>query len=176
MASTCLVLKRGIATSCVSYGKRNFRKFLLLNKRGSRVFKEKQATDPYPDYPIDKRGTRDTGFKIGNRWVHVPEMVPELIVPSLEGFKLKPYVSYKADDVKPEDIETEEFTAKDLFDVVYAQKIVKDFKSNQLLENGDPVSPSEFEQLTPQEAKDRAGRTGCDIFCESGKDNNSVLK
>ncbi|KAK2576602.1 hypothetical protein KPH14_005271 [Odynerus spinipes] len=170
MASTCLVLRRGIATSAVCYGKRNFRKFLLPNKRGSRNFKEKQSKDPYPDYPIDKRGTRDTGIKVGNKWIHIPEKVPELIVPSLEGFTLKPYVSYKA-----QNIELEEFTAKDLFDEIYAPKIKKDFEENQLLENGDPINPSEYEKLTPQEAKDRAGKTGCDIFCESGKDRNSVL-
>lgn len=55
MASSCLILQRGISTSCVNYGKRNFRKFLLLNKRGSRDFKKKQATDPNPEYPIDSK-------------------------------------------------------------------------------------------------------------------------
>lgn len=53
MASSCMILRRGIATSCICHGKRNFRKFLLYNKRGSRNFKEQQAKNPDPDIPID---------------------------------------------------------------------------------------------------------------------------
>lgn len=55
MASACMILQRGIATSCVCHGKRNFRKFLLYNKRGSRSFKEQQAKNPDPDIPIDSK-------------------------------------------------------------------------------------------------------------------------
>jgi hypothetical protein len=29
----------------------------------------------------------------------VPEKVPELVVPDLEGFKLKPYVSYRTKEI-----------------------------------------------------------------------------
>ncbi|XP_011642294.1 39S ribosomal protein L41, mitochondrial isoform X2 [Pogonomyrmex barbatus] len=163
MASSCMMLRRSIATSCVCNGKRNFRKFLLYGKRGSRSFKEKQAKNPDPEIPIDKRGTRDTGYKVGNLWVHVPEMVPELIVPSLEGFKLKPYVSYKVEDIKEP-----EFTAQDLFDLFYAEKIKEDFKNGQLDENGEPLNPNEYEKLTPQQAKDNAHKTGCDLF-DAGK-------
>ena len=32
-----------------------------------------------------------------DHWEHVPEKVPELIVPDLTGFELKPYVSYAAE-------------------------------------------------------------------------------
>ncbi|XP_011882867.1 PREDICTED: 39S ribosomal protein L41, mitochondrial [Vollenhovia emeryi] len=111
--------------------------------------------------PVDitERGIRDTGYKVGDRWIHVPEMVPELIVPSLEGFTLKPYVSYRV-----EGIENPEFTAQDLFDAVYAEKIQEDFANGQLDENGQPLEPSEYEKLTTQEAKDQAGKTGCDLF------------
>ena len=86
-------------------------------------------------------------------------MIPELIVPSLEGFTLKPYVSYKA-----EGITEPEFTAQDLFDVVYSKKIKEDFEKGQLDENGEPLNPSEYEKLTPQQAKDEAGKTGSDLF------------
>lgn len=48
MAGTCLILKRSISTSCSLYGKRNFRKFPLYNKRGHRIFKENQAKSPHP--------------------------------------------------------------------------------------------------------------------------------
>ncbi|XP_012229812.1 large ribosomal subunit protein mL41 [Linepithema humile] len=164
MASSCMILQRGIATSCVCHGKRNFRKFLLYNKRGSRNFKKQQAENPDPDIPIDKRGVRDTGYKLDNKWVHVPEMVPELIVPSLEGFTLKPYVSYRV-----EKFTQPEFTAQDLFDIVYAKKIEEDFANGQLNENGEPLNPSEHEKLTPQQAKDNAGKTGCDIFNQMKK-------
>lgn len=102
---------------------------------------------------------RETGYKVGDTWVHVPEMVPELIVPSLEGFTLKPYVSYKA-----EGITEPEFTAQDLFDVVYSKKIKEDFENGQLDENGMPLNPSEHEKLTSQQAKDQALKTGCDLF------------
>ncbi|XP_071576875.1 large ribosomal subunit protein mL41 isoform X2 [Temnothorax nylanderi] len=161
MASPCMILRRGIATSCVCNGKRNFRKFLLYGKRGSRDFKQQQMKNPDPEIPIDKRGTRDTGYRLGNKWINVPEMIPELIVPSLEGFTLKPYVSYKA-----EGITEPEFTAQDLFDVVYSEKIKEDLANGQLDENGEPLNPSEHEKLTPQQAKDQAGRTGCDLFDE----------
>lgn len=86
-------------------------------------------------------------------------MMPELIVPSLEGFTLKPYVSYRVQDVTEP-----EFTAQDLFDVVYSEKIEKDFANGQLDENGESLNPSEHEKLTPQQAKDQAGKTGCDLF------------
>lgn len=88
-------------------------------------------------------------------------MIPELIVPSLEGFTLKPYVSYKT-----EEITEPEFTAQDLFDAVYSEKIQKDFANGQLDENGQPLNPSEYEKLTPQEAKDQDRRTGHDLFDE----------
>lgn len=55
MASACMILRRSIATSCVCYGKRNFRKFLLYNKRGSRQFKKEQTENPDPDVPIDSK-------------------------------------------------------------------------------------------------------------------------
>ncbi|KAI0222235.1 hypothetical protein LSAT2_026520 [Lamellibrachia satsuma] len=54
------------------------------------------------------------------KFVFVPEMVPEFIVPDLTHFKLKPYVSYKVTDVTQT-----EFTAKDLFDAIYGQELVK---------------------------------------------------
>lgn len=101
---------------------------------------------------------------MGDKWVHVPEMVPELIVPSLEGFTLKPYVSYKVEKFKQP-----KFTSRDLFDAVYAEKIKTDFENGQLDENGEPLNPSEYEKLTPQQAKDNAGKTGCDIFKQRRK-------
>lgn len=56
------------------------------------------------------------------------------------------------------------FTAQDLFDSVYSQKITEDFQSNKLDEFGNPLEPSENEKLTAEEAKILAKKTGTDIF------------
>ncbi|XP_034189681.2 mitochondrial ribosomal protein L41 [Osmia lignaria lignaria] len=159
MASTCMIISRQISTSSVRHGKRNFRMIQIYNKRGSRLFKQEQAKNPDSDIPIDRRGTRLTGKRIGNEWVNIPEMIPELVVPSMKNFNLKPYVSYNCMDVKQR-----EFTAKDLFNFVYAEKIKQDYKNNQLNKDGEPLNPSEYEQLTPEEARLRAEKTGTDIF------------
>ncbi|XP_069679018.1 large ribosomal subunit protein mL41 isoform X2 [Periplaneta americana] len=104
-------------------------------------------------------GVRPTGYKRGDTFVEVPEMIPELVVPDLTGFKLKPYVSYRVQDV----IQSE-FTPKDLFDAVYSEKIVNDFKNGKLDESGEPLEPSPEEQLKPEEAFLQARKTGTDIF------------
>lgn len=97
-------------------------------------------------------------------------MIPELMVPSLEGFKLKPYVSYKSLDV-----EQEAFTAQDLFDSVYKRKVIEDFKNNRLDENDQPLQPSEQELLTPQEARDNATKPGADMFTREPEQNEVIM-
>ena len=74
-------------------------------------------------------------------------------------FQLKPYVSYRVADVVQS-----EFTAKDLFDAVYSEKIVEDFKNGKLDEAGKPTEPSSEEQLTPEKAYIQARQTGTDLF------------
>lgn len=115
-------------------------------------------------WSIPERGVRDTGYTADNKFIHVPEKIPELIVPSLEGFTLKPYVSYKVEEVTEP-----EYNAQRLFDDVYAEKIKKDFEKGELDEDGQPLNPSEYEKLTSQQAKDNASKTGCDLFCERDK-------
>ncbi|KAK9883058.1 hypothetical protein WA026_001264 [Henosepilachna vigintioctopunctata] len=154
-----LIFVRNISTTIPKCGKKNFRKFQLFNKRGSRLFKQQQAKDPEPDL-FHNRGVREIGYKDGNKYVVVPEKIPELIVPNLSDCKLKPYVSYRAPD-----IQQDEFTAQDLFDVVYAPKIVADFKENKLNADGSPIEPSIYEKLTPAEAELKARQTGTDLFC-----------
>ncbi|XP_037029557.1 39S ribosomal protein L41, mitochondrial [Bradysia coprophila] len=153
------VIKRSISTSSQLNGKKNFRKFLLYNKRGPRVFKEQQRIEPHPACPIDKRGVKDTGRKINGVFQDIPEMIPQLIVPNLTGCTLKPYVSYKTPDV----IQSE-FTCDDLFNAVYGKKIVEDFKNGKLKEDGSPAEPSEEELLNAETAFLRARQTGTDIF------------
>ncbi|CAK9801964.1 39S ribosomal protein L41, mitochondrial [Anthophora quadrimaculata] len=159
MASTCLIIYRQISTSATFHGKRNFRLLQLFNKRGSRQFKKERLTNPNLNVPIDRRGLKLTGRYENNKWVNIPEMIPELIVPSLEDFHLKPYVSYRVPNFTKR-----EYTAKDLFDIVYADKIKEDYKNSQLGPNGEPLNPSEHEKMTPEEAKNRADKTGTDLF------------
>ncbi|VDK75722.1 unnamed protein product [Litomosoides sigmodontis] len=47
----------------------------------------------------DYTGVQDVGFvnPITKEFVHVEEMHPELVVPDLRGFRLRPYVSYRTD-------------------------------------------------------------------------------
>lgn len=50
-------------------------------------------------------------------------MIPEFVVPNLEGFKLKPYVSYRS----PRGTEPP-LTAESVFDEIVAPQIKKDFE------------------------------------------------
>lgn len=111
------------------------------------------------NYPVcrDTMGIRWPGYWFRKKFVYVAEMEPELVVPDLEGFELKPYVSYKAEeiDVKP-------FTARDLFDFVYAGQIESDFKNGKQDYN---ISPEEID-----EARLRAMQTGSDLLEENPED------
>ena len=87
------------------------------------------------------------------------EMIPELIVPDMYDCKLKPYVSYKT-----KEINQEELTSRDLFNVIYGSKIVQNFKEGKLDCNGNPLEPSPMEQLSPEEALRLSRQTGSDVF------------
>lgn len=128
------------------------------NKRGTRIFKKERHLSN-PDIPIDKRGVRDVGIVNNGSFMKIPEMIPELIVPDLTDCKFKPYVTYKTKEVVQS-----EFTSQDLFNAVYAQKIIEDFKNDKLLEDGSSKEPSKNEQLTAEEAENNARKTGSDIF------------
>jgi large subunit ribosomal protein L41 len=109
--------------------------------------------------PIDKRGVRDSGVIVRGKFKSVPELIPELIVPDLTDCKFKPYVTYKT----PEVVQSK-FMAQDLYNAVYAQKVIDDFKQDKLNEDGSSKDPSGEELLTPEEAFNRARKTGSDIF------------
>lgn len=155
-----LVINRSLSTSSVVFGKRNFRKFLMYGKRGSRQFKEEMRKNPDPELQkAFDRGVRPVGITDGKKFQIIPEMIPEIIVPDLEGFQLKPYVSYRAPDVIQG-----EFGPQDLFYAVYSEKIAEDFKNNKLDEDGNPVEPSKEELLTADEARKKALSIGSDLF------------
>uniref|UniRef100_A0A8D9FBW1 39S ribosomal protein L41, mitochondrial n=1 Tax=Cacopsylla melanoneura TaxID=428564 RepID=A0A8D9FBW1_9HEMI len=146
---------RPFSTSTISCGKKNFRKFNWIN-RGTRQHREDQKLNPDPRYT--------PSYGVWNV-LHTPdgkpvvETIPELVVPDLEGFKLKPYVSYRTNDTN-----VPEFTAKDLFTEFYAEKIRQDFLENKLDEDGNPLEPSPYEKMTPEQAEARARKSGSDLF------------
>ena len=156
--------RRCISTTSALAGKRNFRKFYIPSEvRGTKQFRERQKSDnPYPIIPLETYGVRETFIRDehGHK-VDVPEMIPELIVPDLKDFNLKPYVSYRTSEFTQS-----EFTAEDLFNAVYSNKIVEDWNKKQLNDDGTSKQPSEDELLEPEEAFTRARKTGADIFGE----------
>ncbi|XP_076322351.1 large ribosomal subunit protein mL41-like [Tachypleus tridentatus] len=149
--------RRCISQSYALYGKRNFRKFTMPNKRGTKEYKANLNKLGL----VDHRGVQMTGYKHGNAFKQYAEMIPELIVPDLTNCELKPYISYQAPDVTQG-----EFTAKDLFNVIYSKKIIDDYKAGKLDDAGNPLSPSEEEKMTAEEAKMKARMTGSDIFSD----------
>lgn len=153
--------RRFISTSSALASKKNFRKFYVPSEyRGTKLFREKQKINPDPNIPVETWGVRETKIpdEHGNL-VEEPELIPDMIVPDLTDFKLKPYVSYRTSEFTQS-----EFTAEDLFNAVYSNKIVADWNSKQLNGDGTPVKPSEDELLGSEEAYQRARRTGADIF------------
>ncbi|ELV13109.1 39S ribosomal protein L41, mitochondrial [Tupaia chinensis] len=109
------------------------------SKRGPRTFSK-------------GRGAKGTGVRAsGWKFVQIKEMVPEFVVPDLTGFKLKPYVNYRA----PAGAETP-LTAKELFLKAVAPAIEKDFRDgtfdpNNLEKYGfEPTQEGKLFQLYPK--------------------------
>ena len=98
------------------------------------------------------RGAKKTSIYTSDRqFVQIKEMVPEFVVPDLTGFKLNPYVNYRA----PAGIDTP-LTAKALFQETVAPAIEKDFKegtfdANNLEKYGfEPTQEGKLFQLYPK--------------------------
>ncbi|CAG7835254.1 unnamed protein product [Allacma fusca] len=155
-----LDIRRSICLSSATCGKRNFRKFSLGNKRGTRDFKLRRAAGQFPDMPVHT-DVKPVGYFYGKKFVVVPEMIPELVVPDLKDFKLKPYVSYRTPAIAEDP-----FTPQALFDAVYMPKIIDDYKKGKILEDGSSEVGDLLEKLTPEEAIKKARMTGSDIRSE----------
>lgn len=56
------------------------------------------------------------------------------------------------------DVVQSEFTPKDLFNAVYSEKVVNDFKNGKLTETGEPLEPSQEEQLTLKKLMFKLGK------------------
>uniref|UniRef100_A0AAV2MU06 39S ribosomal protein L41, mitochondrial n=1 Tax=Knipowitschia caucasica TaxID=637954 RepID=A0AAV2MU06_KNICA len=98
------------------------------------------------------RGSRPTGRKVAsNKFVSVRQMIPEFVVPHLEGFHLRPYVSYRA----PRGSEPP-LTAESLFDQTVAPQIRQDFEAGtfskeQLQKYGfEPTQDGKLFRLFPK--------------------------
>ncbi|XP_077377024.1 large ribosomal subunit protein mL41 [Festucalex cinctus] len=98
------------------------------------------------------RGARPAGIKISSRkFLSVKEMIPEFVVPNLNGFKLKPYVSYRC----PRGTEPP-VTAESLFAEAVAPQIEKDFNEgmydkDQLEKYGlEPTQEGKLFKLYPK--------------------------
>ena len=153
--------KRSISTSQALAGRRNFRKFPITNKRGifehPKLPKELMENE-YRDrvVTVDDVRIRWPGVWFGRRFVHVPEMEPELVVPEdFESSPLKPYVSNRA-----EEISQSEFTAEQLFAVTYGREIARKVKAGEVVDDQYLVMDEE----AAREAKNRALKTGADVF------------
>ncbi|XP_029961289.1 large ribosomal subunit protein mL41 [Salarias fasciatus] len=73
------------------------------------------------------RGAKPTGLRLSSRkFLSIRAMIPEFVVPPLEGFKLKPYVSYRCTEGTEPPL-----TAQSLFEEVVAPQIRKDFEEGK---------------------------------------------
>ena len=107
------------------------------------------------------------GGRVGRlRFYYVKEMEPEIIVPKdVDTCKLKPYVTYKSN------VETEEFTARSLFDAIYREKIQSILSDTDLSEEEKTEAMKEFTEMNEEsihEARIRAQQTGTDLFVRRG--------
>uniref|UniRef100_A0A8D2Q7I7 Mitochondrial ribosomal protein L41 n=2 Tax=Varanus komodoensis TaxID=61221 RepID=A0A8D2Q7I7_VARKO len=101
------------------------------SKRGPRTF-------------YKSRGSKYLGFLTRSQFRLVPEMVPQLVVPDLRGFALKPYVSYRA----PAGSEPPP-SARALFEQVVAPRVEEDVKAGTF----DPESLEKYGFEPNQEGK-----------------------
>ena len=150
---------RSVHTSAVVSGSiRNFRKFTIPNKRGQFEHPRlpKELLEKEFDYPVyrDTLHIRWPGYWFRKKLIYVKEMEPELVVPDLEVFELKPYVSYRCPNITQS-----EFTARDLFNATFADSIIEKFRNNQQIDI--QVTDDEV-----QRARILAKQTGADLFLD----------
>ncbi|XP_076110644.1 large ribosomal subunit protein mL41-like [Mytilus galloprovincialis] len=93
-------------------------------KGGSKIMQEKLALHVVqPTGYVDRKTYRFKNKK---------EMIPEFIVPDLTDFKLGPYVPYKCPTV-----ESEPTTPEQLFEALYVDKVLEEFKEGKITPDMD---------------------------------------
>jgi len=149
-------------------GQKNFEGFPLANMVGQYDYKHtpRHLLEKEFNYPLceDRFGQRYPGYWIKKKFHYVKEMEPELIVPDLTDFPLKPYVSYRTND-----LESPQLTARVLFNMVYADGIYKNFLEGQIGTEADDETESTTtttEKLIEEAeaARTAAEKTGSDRF------------
>ncbi|RUS80764.1 hypothetical protein EGW08_011487 [Elysia chlorotica] len=84
--------------------------------------------------------------RLTGEYIHVPEMVPEFVVPDLTGFELKPYVSYRAKEITQGPI-----TPKDVFNSVYAETVEDDYRRGTIKVEGETIKLSDGRVLNTKD-------------------------
>ncbi|CAG5131256.1 unnamed protein product [Candidula unifasciata] len=77
--------------------------------------------------PEELRAPTGINDAVTGEYIHIPEMVPEFVVPDLTGFELKAYVSYKAKEINQSAL-----TPHDIFNAVYARDVEDDLREGKL--------------------------------------------
>ncbi|XP_052062605.1 39S ribosomal protein L41, mitochondrial-like [Mytilus californianus] len=103
-------------------------------KGGSKIMAEKLALHVVqPTGYVDRKTYRFKNKK---------EMIPEFIVPDLTDFKLGPYVPYKSPS-----IESEASTPEQLFEALYVDKVLEEFKEGKITADMDLEDIEKLESL-----------------------------
>lgn len=149
---------RQFSTTDALLGRRNIRKFPVANMVGQYDYRHipKPLREKEFDYPlsIDPFNQRYPGYWIKGKFNYVKEMEPELIVPDLTDCQLKPYVSHRT-----KDIEAVEIDAYALFNILYADDIIKRYRK------GEKVKV-EFNPDAAEQSRLKHQQTGADMFVE----------
>ncbi|KAG7318255.1 hypothetical protein KOW79_018010 [Hemibagrus wyckioides] len=141
--------EKGFGQSEASSLKRPFRESRALYSihafqgRGDRTAEFTSKRGPKTFYK--SRGARPAGVLTSSRkFIPVQEMIPQFVVPNLEGFKLKAYVSYRT----PPGTE-QPMTAESIFNQAVAPHIQRDFEANEF----DPQQLEKYGLEKTQEGK-----------------------
>ncbi|KAK3798143.1 hypothetical protein RRG08_057875 [Elysia crispata] len=84
--------------------------------------------------------------RLTGEYIHVPEMVPEFVVPDLTGFELKPYVSYRAKEINQAPL-----TPKDVFNSVYAETVEDEYRRGTIKVDGESIQLSDGRVLNAKD-------------------------
>ncbi|XP_059138463.1 large ribosomal subunit protein mL41-like [Physella acuta] len=125
-----LLLKRNISTSTCLCGAKTRKPWdERFPVRKEDVSPDKRGGSRKMAQVLPENIVAPTGVyhRVTKKYIHVPEMVPEFVVPDLTGFELKPYVSYKAKEITQLPL-----SPQDIFNTVYAEEIKSSFEKGEL--------------------------------------------
>nr|XP_054759979.1 39S ribosomal protein L41, mitochondrial-like [Lytechinus pictus] len=94
--------------------------------RGANRHKEMTSKRGNKNFHPNTSRIQPTGYGVRTTWRNVKEMIPEIVVPSLDDFPLKAYVSYKCPDTQQDPI-----APRDIFDKCVAPKVLEDLESGR---------------------------------------------